>query len=484
MAQGDLYKLLRRVSMALAKDMDSKGKGSERFRLRVEKYPHDVYLNRDNIRDEILIQLNDFKLTEDLKVRGIKTAAGEEIKQGARTTFGSGSGRTREESALVIRGLANTDGLTKAQIDAVEREADLFLQGAKSVATSRPRGLNVAIISSSPKELVMRFTPTSSRTNVYDQINELIFKPAKDRLARNLTKVGFDINADRKKIFFNVGHVNAVSTIKAAKAISAVDRGLERIKSRYPDPLAQEAADFIRVSMASKFTQFGNPELTKEFLIKTASVRPESQATNLTDSDYEAALLRDVRNSIRDSLNALPNDWANQKGSDSVVEAIASEIFEQGKRSFKSSSIKVDAPPVKKSRSSSSTGDNKVGLKKPKLTPKTVPVGKLLESNPFKASQQSPISLQALVPLMNQSLPAIIRSKMGIAGRLHNRTGRFSESAEIVSIDEGLIGYTYQKDPYAVFEAQGSRDPRPLIEQSIRQLARAYMEDRFTFRRF
>jgi hypothetical protein len=65
--------------------------------------------------------------------------------------------------------------------------------------------------------------------------------------------------------------------------------------------------------------------------------------------------------------------------------------------------------------------------------------------------------------------------------KLNYRTGRFARSARIVKTIQTREGfkifrYTYMTNPYATFEiggAQGSaeRDPRPLIEQSIREIA-------------
>ena len=77
--------------------------------------------------------------------------------------------------------------------------------------------------------------------------------------------------------------------------------------------------------------------------------------------------------------------------------------------------------------------------------------------------------------------------------RLVYRTGRFAESARITDITytpQGYpsIGYTYMKYPYQTFEpgfAQGSedRDPRKLIDRSIRELAVQFTLGRFYTRR-
>jgi len=81
------------------------------------------------------------------------------------------------------------------------------------------------------------------------------------------------------------------------------------------------------------------------------------------------------------------------------------------------------------------------------------------------------------------------------APRLENRTGRFSNSVRVTDIQttrQGYpsIGYTYQRDPYGVFESTSGtrfssieRDPRQLIEGSIREIAAELAIGRFYTRR-
>ena len=77
--------------------------------------------------------------------------------------------------------------------------------------------------------------------------------------------------------------------------------------------------------------------------------------------------------------------------------------------------------------------------------------------------------------------------------RLVNRTGRFANSVEAVDMvmtPQGFpsVGYTYKRDVYQTFEVgnrQGSidRDPRTLIDMSIREIAAKYAVGRLYTRR-
>ena len=90
---------------------------------------------------------------------------------------------------------------------------------------------------------------------------------------------------------------------------------------------------------------------------------------------------------------------------------------------------------------------------------------------------------------INSRLPQQVARNMGRPG-LENITGRFAESVNIVNASStgNMSHFDYTYNPlYRVFE--GGRDftpnydPRPLIERSIRDLAAARLETKFTLRR-
>ena len=93
---------------------------------------------------------------------------------------------------------------------------------------------------------------------------------------------------------------------------------------------------------------------------------------------------------------------------------------------------------------------------------------------------------------INARLPAEIRRNMGKPA-LTNRTGRFSNSAEVTSIMPAaqtlMVKYTYRLSPYETFENTGTKrwpagyNPKPLIAKSIRGLAMGLMDEKLTIRR-
>lgn len=118
------------------------------------------------------------------------------------------------------------------------------------------------------------------------------------------------------------------------------------------------------------------------------------------------------------------------------------------------------------------------------------PIGKkAIKGRASKGVSSSPLMLLALI---NKQLPQVVAKNMQFP-RLENRTGRFASSVLVTDITKTpkgypSIGYTYQKFPYQTFEpgyAQGStdRDPRSLIDRSIREIAVQFAIGRFYTRR-
>ena len=110
---------------------------------------------------------------------------------------------------------------------------------------------------------------------------------------------------------------------------------------------------------------------------------------------------------------------------------------------------------------------------------------------PLKRRQASSVSTVGspmhVISVLNASLETAIRDNMGEPA-LVNRTGRFAESVRVVNIAEtkntsGTIQYTYQRNPYEIFEGDGNRDPRILIDKTLREQAAERALGEFTTQR-
>ena len=101
----------------------------------------------------------------------------------------------------------------------------------------------------------------------------------------------------------------------------------------------------------------------------------------------------------------------------------------------------------------------------------------------------------ALLGIFNSELPRTLQKNMRDPA-LNYQSGRFANSVRVMDVNTTSKGYpsfgfSYQKDPYQVFEtgvgrepwATPDRDPRKLIDNSMREIAAKYAVGRFFTRR-
>ena len=191
--------------------------------------------------------------------------------------------------------------------------------------------------------------------------------------------------------------------------------------------------------------------------------------------------------------------WAEREGSDSFLDSIAKGIvLSPAMQKRYASKIAKNATRYRgalKNRNNTSRTKNKklkTGFKShnvlkaglrgiPKKVRNQVESGAGSESNVQKA-----FMARAFV---NSRLTKEVQKNMGRPA-LENQTGRFAQSVNVVSSvpkGDGIhMDYTYHPF-YRVFEGgrqySPNYDPRPLIENSIRELAAAKLETKFTLRR-
>ena len=179
------------------------------------------------------------------------------------------------------------------------------------------------------------------------------------------------------------------------------------------------------------------------------------------------------------------------KGSDSIMTARRKKLVKNTTKQFKklknvkvtTENTKVKTSKTKKKDSFGPKSATAISLKRATKAKKGR-VRKGLASTP----------LSQLISKFNARLAQEVIKNMGEPA-LANRTGRFAESVrvtDVVKTPKGFpsVGYTYQRNPYQVFEegssgswSNGHRDPRKLIDKSIREIAVKLAIGRFFTRR-
>lgn len=189
------------------------------------------------------------------------------------------------------------------------------------------------------------------------------------------------------------------------------------------------------------------------------------------------------------------NGILNIKGSASLGEAIPSVLLHN--LAGKPRKNKKVTGKSRKSEKSSGKGKAKTTLTKTSRVKSIKGTGVSAKAIKSKSKRRSSAnnSLFSLATMINEKLPDTVRKNMG-PPKLTNVTGRFANSVKITSVartSKGYpsIGYTYLKEPYQVFEvgrggsswATTERDPRKLIDASIREIAANMAIGRFYTRR-
>ena len=181
------------------------------------------------------------------------------------------------------------------------------------------------------------------------------------------------------------------------------------------------------------------------------------------------------------------------KGSDSIQTKKRKEIIKTTLDPFKNiKGVTVTSENTKVKKSNNAKVTKKI---KPKTTVAKSKAAKVKEPTSRRGRsnrQKTNTSPLKLMNLINAKLPQTVAQNMG-SPALNYRSGRFASSTRVVDVTttrKGFtsFGYTYMRNPYETFEpgnAQGSveRDPRRLIDKSIREIAAELAIGRFYTRR-
>jgi hypothetical protein len=308
----------------------------------------------------------------------------------------------------------------------------------------------------------------------------------KDRKGKK-NKIG-QINRKQRQ-FLNLGHDSGFSV--SEQRVQAAQNALvqfEKAGGKIPDEFYNTFEVLVK-----RF----NTEQTD-----VLQVSLESSKTNKSKgASEEQSLLQAMR---RDLVKLLDGEiskgqpgvfWANIEGSDSKLTKVRKRVLNPlGKVAQKNKNIKSTIK-AKKIKDKNTTTPRKKP-RKPKITVAPLYIDKTpTKLGIGKKEGQDARSLFSYVAMINKELPNTIRRNMG-APRLENRTGRFAASVrvqDVISTPKGhpSFGYTYEKDPYQVFEvgsgktpwASSARDPRKIIDASIREVAGQMALGRFYTRR-
>tara|TARA_Y100001963_G_scaffold131638_1_gene189249 strand:- start:6788 stop:8107 length:1320 start_codon:yes stop_codon:yes gene_type:complete len=270
-----------------------------------------------------------------------------------------------------------------------------------------------------------------------------------------------------------------VSTLRATKTKQLLEKlpsGATKAKIGKVVATYEEA---MRVEIAHEQVLTPKGNLSKKYI---PILIMQDSWTNLEMSKFEQAAI--------DQLEKELKDLATLEASTSLGDAIGMVTFSSlADKIVKMPGVKLKGTrkkSIKEKGKGEKRGKFKRKVEEVKITDNAPPK---VRRPPHKGVSQSPL---VLLSILNRQLPDTVRKNMH-QPRLVNRTGRFAKSVEAVDMNmtpQGFpsVGYTYNRDIYQTFEVgnrQGSidRDPRTLIDMSIREIAARYAVGRLYTRR-
>lgn len=334
-------------------------------------------------------------------------------------------------------------------------------------------------------------------------------------------KVKESLLASIDKSFLNVGHgatigasVAATQTageiagaLTRAKAAGLPEEQIDQLQKLYDNTLQRYSkVGFTTESINTQIQQKYFIDTVKRFYLTTRGtfrggyisvLSLQSTWDNNIDSIEEKAIKKDVESQVQ----KLTQEILTTPGSTSLLEGFERVIFHStiGKNKLKTKGKSQKEYKSTNKISITYGADTKIKSGRKKKAQSVSPNLSTLKSKERAKAVTSQKEMTAspleMIAYINKKLPIEV-DKLMVAPRLETRTGRFAQSVQVKNITQTKQGfpsidYTYQRDPYQVFEmgigrvpwATRERDPRPLIDRAIRNIAAELLKARIYTRR-
>lgn len=354
------------------------------------------------------------------------------------------------------------------------------------------RALNTFNIPTSLEDFNIAINPTSIATKKILRVKDPGKTEDMSALLSRLAQLLLDLDiSTTNSLEHNLGfYAHSVKSLNSNNIDALLELQLTEssteLANRSSGNLARELASIVNVER--KIKNEGTDQVVYSRISLNINKKGVAKLTTILEKEkknIEAALEKISSPKLKAAAIENFNELANLESSDTLKELINKNIVSIV-RTGKGHKASFDTGVFKLPNT------NKIKPKNP-LSPILKNAAKELKASAQKmkskeirlrASSGRYISLTSIMNLINGKLALQIQKNMGKGSArsiLNYRTGRFAESARITSMTQrgGKIDafYTYMKNPYQTFEPgfkQGlptSRDPRKLIEKSIRQLA-------------
>jgi hypothetical protein len=380
----------------------------------------------------------------------------------------------------------------------IEAGVDKYIRTIKSVfinATPANFTYKVKDIPGEGFSVLVVSTDGSSVYNKIYQIRSRGDKPLKDLIGT----IRSAFETDEKTLsnishLFDIGHEENYSI-----AEKTVEIALNRFGTKPPNNLS--ASEINELSSIYNIIASSNITSSSKGIGKTFTMRVGEEASRYntlkgrtTESDFIADARKAVASFLENNI-----DWYNQGGSNTVPELIILDLLGQArqisKRNKAIKKLKTNIRVKKQSNTPVQVRDSITAkVSKAKVVENTVGPIQQSKKRPSRSMPAQQNWLR-LLPIINSRLTPKVLANMR-SPALVNRTGTFAQSARVTNIETTRDGFPsfvfdYERDPYDVFDRTKGRapwntperDPRALVDKSVREVVREMAISRFYTRR-
>ena len=383
-------------------------------------------------------------------------------------------------------------------------------QKAKAISTKMPRvelrrlrrylkDDDKALIDSGDAYIIPNY---SRGYEIRDAFIKEAFSDLGDKLVRRITNQT------------QLGHGSSRSlSVNNIRTQSGIQYGIKQLQDEFSEQDVEQFLDsFVqKVKNSKDISDFGK-EQVRLILAKyrqriltsggiAASYIFSIGLENTYGNQSKASPEKEDRKFIKELFLEEFKDFSTIRGSSNLEEKSASFLIEKIKPKVRIKNgkivIRVDSKYNKVNLDTKATSKyTSSKTSRPQPTKKGYPnKPKIRVASGQKISRVLP-DLRQFIGILNSRLSETVAKNMG-SPRLNYRTGRFAESVRVQQVSQTAKGfpsiqYTYMRSPYEVFEfpgsghplaQQGQRDPRDLIDLSIREIMAEYAIGRFYTRR-
>jgi hypothetical protein len=397
-----------------------------------------------------------------------------------------------------VRGTFGKKGIDLVNINSQQQEiinkaCKNYFNSVRTTMTVSTKTFKVTVLQNSDSYFSVKIQSAKVNDNFETFLNANRKTPLEELrryLKENLQPTYTQDVGDRFSRLLDPGHKQGYSIAehRIRRYLKSFEAKVQNFKKKLPPGVNYEETPMYRLEMAISANDRID-HIKQTIRVTDVFVTEQGRGSNYIQSIEEAKMISSIRKNLREAL--AKEDWANFAASTAPIDRMSNALLNITQKKLKA-------------KVSGGTRKNKM----PAKTPTAVEI-KGKARNTSSSERIANVSAQvdesktneknknwsSLLSILNNRLPLKVAENMKFPA-LVNRTGEFAASAKVMAVEttkEGYPSFTfdYERDPYNVFDRSvgrapwntPERDPRALVDKSLRELLREMAIGRFYTRR-